>query len=84
MGAMKMEPVPMDKPSRGHAHLELHTKAPKVHVGQKIKATVHGTVKEVAEGYDGIGHRIRIEPKGITYQGSPGDAFLRKETKRKY
>lgn len=82
---MPLEPVPMDR--KGHAHLELGTKAPRLMVGQKVKALVTGTVKEVSEGYDGTGHRVRVEPTTIKYSPfqsahkAPGDDFHRKKNK---
>lgn len=78
---MRMEPVAEDR--KGHAHLEHSAKAPKFHVGQKVKAVVTGTVKEVSEGYDGTGHRLRLEPTKILYAASPGEDFLKQERKRK-
>lgn len=82
---MPTELVPMDR--KGHVHLEMGTKAPKVHVGQKVKALVTGTIKEVSEGYDGTGHRVRVEPNSIKYSPlqsahkAPGDDFHRKKNK---
>ena len=69
----KMEPVMADSKPMSHAHLESDEKAPKLHVGQKVTAMVTGTVKEVAEGYSGEGHRTRIEPDKITYSKANPD-----------
>ncbi len=62
-------PSPIDASTRQNAHLEGNSSAPKLHVGQRVTARVHGIVREVSSGYDGNGHRISIDPQSIKYQG---------------
>ena len=62
-------PAPLHMPHFQSAHLEGHTAAPKLHIGQKATARLHGTIKSISQGEGGRGHRITIEPEHISYMG---------------
>ena|SRR5208337_3399778 len=62
-------PNPLEASTSQHAHLEGHSTAPKLHLGQRVTAKVHGIVSEMSHQYSGKGHRISIKPDSISYMG---------------
>ena len=62
-------PNPIEASTSQSAHFEGHSEAPKLHLGQKVTAKVHGIVQEMSHQYSGKGHRIRIKPESISYMG---------------
>jgi hypothetical protein len=72
-------PSPMEATTSQHAHLEGHSTAPKLHLGQRVTAKVHGIVSEMSHQYSGKGHRISIKPDSISYIGHKAEKPSMKE-----
>lgn len=62
-------PSPVEQSTSQHAHLEGHSSAPKLHLGQRVTAKVHGIISEMSHQFSGKGHRIGIKPSSIEYVG---------------
>jgi hypothetical protein len=76
-------PHPIDMSTSQTSHFEGHSAAPKLHLGQRVTAKVHGIVEEMSHQHAGKGHRIRIKPDSISYMGHKSEKPTMKQQMKK-